>query len=845
MNEYFTDRNIGGWGSSNETSRDYWPYGPFGLYYDDGSESDGVLDPGGAGSWTPITGGVTISGDTYGYDLTSTSYISTTSININNLSTGTGWKTTLEDLNISNDFWITEYSAGNFENSAPVCSGGNTDACYLNGNPSPEPNGDYNYGNWMHFWADDNGDVYHYNDQWNSNKYTHDHYMCIAEDNYETFSRFGLTNGPFSVIESGQTITDGMSISALDLNITTQIVHEPLEFDLVTFDTSITVVDKDQNISAGLFLSEIITDLVTGESSSDIHYFGDLGGSSPDFNTSVNGSTNLASSSWPSGSNIIDYAHQRLFFQYKYCGQDNLVWTDCWTHVGNVATCTTGCTINDINCLCKTAESNDFAVRPNNFAIASADGVLSGGTLVVKAKDATLNYRANDFTGSPTVDYNTSFSALNTDITLINSGLTCSTSFLEDTNQSEYAFADGLDSHASTLEDVGVYNFLIEEIDGQEFAIVDKNDTSDTDRYISPNAITLTIKPNHFALSGVQNPNFNTDGNFTYLAKTANLDNMAAKVDFNITAQNHTNGITQNYTDNCYASNINLDINYSIATGEANTTIYYKVGSAASSSNAVSSTLGGSFIKSTETVTKSVFTSDVNGSAHITVKFNFDRAIDSAKNPFTINLNNLNVSDQSTAIAINTNNQTVDNNATFVYGRVAGPKRASFTNCVDTPTNCTSADESPRIVFQIYKDPAGPVVPALNGATHDGTQDSRWWTSVFHDKNNILTDGNITTTANPTITEVVGTNVTQNALPEESNFRYKAELDYNGNDGYVKEAYLKHSPSPWLLYNPDNAAATFNTFEHHFVTEGWSGKNESDSTTTTNAAHRTNKRILW
>ncbi len=832
MDEYFTDRDISGWGASHQTTRDYWPYGPMGLYYDDGPSSD----------WDPtITNGQTINGKWYGYDLTSTSAIGGVSINIAHLNNtkNNGWKTTLSDLNISEDFWITDMAAGKFENSAPGCTVFDGDKCYNNDDAIPEPNGDYDQGNWMHFWADDNGDIYHYNDQNGARKYIHDHYMCIAEDNYEIFSRFGLTEGPFTVIEGGQTITDGASISSLDLNITTKIVKEPLDFDIVTFDTAVTVINKDQNISAGLFLSTIVTDPTLGESSSDLHYFGQIGTISPDFNTS-SGSAYIANSTWPSGTNKITSANKRLFFQFKYCSQDNLEWDDCWTHVGNEAICTDGCIPNDLNCICKTSESNDFAMRPKNFALASINGVISGGKLVVRAEDANISYLANDYEDGATVDYNTSFTELDTDVTLINLGLSCSTSYLSDTNQSTYYFTDGQDSHTYTLSDVGEYSFRIQEIDGQEFALVDKNDTADTDRFITPNAINLLIKPHHFNIAiPPTNINHNSTTGFTYLSN--DLTNMAVTLNFRATAQNHLNTTTLNYSKDCYASNVNIDFEYSIPSGDLTLPnpvgkIIYKdfITTGAIDINSTASLLkGGLLIPPTQ-----VFTTDHNGSADFQIKFNFQRDINATKNPFVVNVNDLNVSDLTTALLIGTDaSHTLDVNATMFYGRANGPTRAITKICHTTGpclTNDTPDRNNPTIVYQAYSDnPA--LLPTF---TNNGTGDTRWFANSWHRE--INNDGLI-----GIISEDAG-NVDHIAGSRSGGvFSFEYYLRYHGlTFPYISD--MKNTPSPWLIYNENNSSAAFNEFQVEFSSAGaWSGKAENNTTTATKAKGVTNRRTMW
>lgn len=828
MDEYFTDRNIAGWGTSNETSRYYWPYGPMGLYYD-GAVSD----------WDPtITNGQTISSSYYGYDLTSTSEVGTVSINIAHLVNGHGWTTTLEDLNISNDFWITDLSAGNYVNSAPVCSAGNTDKCYLDGSPSPEPNGDYNSGNWMHFWADDNGDIYHYNDQWNANKYTHDHYMCIAEDNYETFSRFGLTDGPFTVIESGQIVINGASISSLDLNITTKIVKEPLAFDIVTFNTSVTAINKDQNISAGLFLSTIVTDPVLGESSSDLHYFGQIGAISPDFNTS-SGSAYINNSAWPSGTNKITSAHKRLFFQFKYCSQDNLSWSQCWTRTGNIATCNYSCIPNDLNCMCKTSESNDFAMRPKNFSLSSLDGLISGGKLVVRAEDVNISYLALDNDNVATLDYNTSFVELDTDVTLLNAGLSCSTSYLNDTNQSTYYFSDGEDAHIYTLSDVGEYSFRIQEIDGQEFALVDKNDTPDIDRFITPNAINLLIKPHHFAITTPPtNINHNNATGFTYLSN--DLTNMAVTLNFGATAQNHLNGTTLNYSKDCYASPVNINIAYNITRGgiivpnPIDNIIYKDFNSTgALELNSPANGLNLALI----VPPAEAFTTDHNGSANFTIKLNFTRDKNATRNPFVATFNDLNISDQSTNLHIGTDaSRAIDVNATMFYGRAQGPKRPITKIChtsVPCQTNDAPDRNNPILSYQVYSD--NPAL--LAGFNNNGTGDVRWFANSWHREAN--NDGLI-----GVISEDAG-NVDNIPGRSAGVFSFEYYLRYQGAT-FPYLANMKNTPDSWLIYNETNAGAMFNEFQVEFSDAGaWSGKAENKTTTTTKAKGVTNRRTMW
>ncbi|WP_455757720.1 hypothetical protein [Sulfurimonas sp.] len=818
MSEYFTDRNIAGWGSSHETTRDYWPYGPMGLYYD-GSTSH----------WNPtIKNGRWVNGVKYGYDLTSTSEVDGTSINIAHLSNGNGWTTTLEDLNISNDFWITNFSAGSFNNSASACSGSNTDKCYLDGRPGAEPNGDYDSGNWMHFWADDNGDIYHYNDQNNANKYNHDHYMCIAPDNYDVLYRFGLTDGPFSVIEGGQTILHNNSINTLSLPITTKIVKKPLDFDIVIFDEGMNNIDEDQNISAGLFLTTIEYDDSGNESPKDLHAFGQLIGGSPDLSiiSTNSGYAELSSSFWPNNSNTIDSAYKKVFFQFKYCSQDNMLWTDCWDYYENdkTALCNQGgCSANEANCICKTAESDPFAVRPDHFAI------NSNGLTTVKAEDVNISYYAYDFANGATNLYNEdtndsftiSTSIADVSKTCVNSGLTLST---------PSGFINGENHGITTFSDVGQWVVDIQETAGSEYAIVDKDDTSDINRYITPASTTLTVLPDHFSISPITQ--INVLNNYTYLSN--DLENMGLIFDFSVSAKNSSDVITQNYSTTCYANNINLDIKYSATNGNMpSNIIYHELNSTIEGNNTATDNLlslpknVGDFLPST------LFTTDNNGVADLRLRVNFQRNKSNALNPFVINFNDINVSDQSTSLIIsNDDTHTINLDANMLYGRTHAPRqRFSGTTgtalinyevyCYSTDSSGTSCDKS--------------ILPG--GASSNYTDDPRWFLNSSHDTTS-STLGDVSQKGSSNAI-TVGTVVNNNPA--------QVPLTYDNSSGSPYKTTMENNASSWLIYNKFNANDTTNEFEVEFEesNSSWVGQHETDTTTNRSGTNMTNRRTMW
>ena len=877
-----------------EGFNEIWPYGPFGLYFPQEGKHD---VNGNSWAWYPndiskqgnMSGRCMNSGQGSGAD-PCTDYKLSPLANDDGTMGMAGWRTTLQDMvqnglsGITNgeEFWIADVGAGEYihesikNNGTPECSitspGSNRNTSGACDYIYYEPNGNYTKNAWLNFVSDSEGNVYHNDD--NGDFYSYYDYMCMAWDNYYGFSRYGLTDGPFKVIKHDPSVNQNTTFDpANDFNITTTVVNSDTDFDALLLTQQLDKIDKDQNISAGVFLvayDEVYENSLLTNKVKDLHYYGQIG-PNEDFSAHQAGIISLnANAHYPLVK--MPKAHRKAGFQFKYCGYNGSDWRSCWSVVDNggstTATCTNGydSSTGKPKSPCQVADSNPFALRPDRFKIASVDGIYSNYMLVVKAADVNISYVAADGIDQATVDYNVSFAQLDTDISLIQSGLSCSTSFLDDTNQSAYSFKDGKDTYQYTLSDVGNYKFTLREIEGLEYARVDANDTAWADRQITENNITLVIKPDHFEISAIPNPNHNVDGNFTYLSN--DVDNMGAKLDFNVSAKNSAGGTTLNYTNSCYASDINFDANYTIALSDessANTlaqvnTINYLVKDKNDANITIAHNASPrsdkAFIKHGDKISKIVFTNDVNGSARIIVKFNFNRQPNQAVNPFVLNLNNINVADTNTSMTVNTQNAAVDVNATFVYGRASGPKRAGYTNCVDHQSNCVSGDDSPRVVFQIYSDANGDKnIDALskqnkNGikADHDGTQDSRWWTSVFHDmKNNTFVSGNdgkINQTG--TITEdATPSHISQEGLDKEQNYKYKARLKYQGQDGYIKEGHLKHYPSSWLIYDPNSAAATYNKFNFNFVTEGWSGKHESSATGKTKAAHKTSKRIMW
>jgi hypothetical protein len=633
------------------------------------------------------------------------------------------------------------------------------------------------------------------------------------------------TAGYFDALERARDPNNSFN----DLNLTTQIVSKNIDFDIILYKTDSqnnadrSQLETEHNASVGVFVSEI-----KDNETKPIKFIGEY----QDFDQN-NGKIQLESFT-------IDKAYRVTTISFYSCDDINSNWRECWSYNNEP----NQPILTQLQNAKRSTSSDTFAIRAKSFHIVIPNGEY------LKAQDNNISYFAFDQNNLPTQNYNESFNNLTITATIQDSDKisNCQTTTLS-LNENNNFINGALDSSIK-LKDVGKFSIQLKERDGFEFAIVDADDgVANDNRFIDSAELNITVLPHHFEISQIPNINHNKDGNFTYLAKASSLDEMASVIKLKITAKNDLNTTTSNYTSRCYANDINLDINFTTTLGVVNEMIYYllkdKDDNNITLANYQTPSADKLIVKNSDKIDKMIFSDDINGTAELEVRFNFSRETDTPKNPFSININNINISDTSTSLSVDTIDPAVDLNTTFVYGRVAGPKRAAFTNCINTPNNCLSTTNSPRVIFQIYKDESGSQVTALNGATHDGTQDSRWWSSPYHNFNNNSQDGNISTPLNPLITEIDNNHITQNSIIKESNFRYRIDLKYDGANGYIKEGHLKHYPSPWLIYNKNNPLDKFNRFNFNFIKEGWSGKNDETATTKTNTADNKSKKIIW
>lgn len=719
-----------------------------------------------------------------------------------------GWVSILgtADLNKTNEWFISQTGAGvNFDHSKSQ-------------HPYYEPNGNYTAYAWLNFLYDSNGNVRHLDDL--DAAYSYYDYMCMAEDNYDFYKQYNNLPGPFQVIEHGQTISNGLSINTFDTKLKTKIVKAPLNFDLILLDiVTASHIDKDQNISAGVYLSQQ-TRGASGDVLADLHYFGTVNGSHPDLNTS-NGSLYLNSSLWPNGNNIISSAKQKVLFRFRYCNNTLMEWTDCWDNTQTPPVCK--------NSFCAIAGSDYFAVRPNDYSltIAEAEPYRAG-------ESYNVTFHAKDYVGSNTSEFNEPIPLTATETKL---GAGCITGAYTP-SPLNLSFSNGSKNIPDlSYGEVGVVNVKIKELSGSEFAVVDASDTDDLTRYITPYDQNWTYTPDHFEVNASMK-----NADFTYISADANFT-MSLELDLNATAKAETNTTTKNYNTTCYANETNYIISHNDLSDPApNDLNITPVGSLTRFRFSQTSPITADDINGTAdlnqsldfldfNLSKDIFTTtgDKNGtSENIKVKINFDRNASRVVNPFILRIKDVNVTDSNIIKGAKSDTNATDMNRTFYYGRVYSTDYRE-----QNPITAT-------IRYEVYcnNDCNATAFPAIGAQSPTSLS---WYTNRSH---NSLADGNVTRFSSVLNTLVDGFNEAQSLAIATGLENHILSLPNGTIAPYTDR--IQMTPSSWLIYNAFNPLALTNDFNVEFIRGGaWAGQGNLGQTVDVNASVRTNRKMEW
>ena len=377
-------------------------------------------------------------------------------------------------------------------------------------------------------------------------------------------------------------------------------------------------------------------------------------------------------------------------------------------------------------------------------------------------------------------------------------------------------------------------------------------------------------------LTNLRDTNFtapvNSDYPFVYMANINGIDeDMSLRYEGNITAVDYNGSKLSNFTDQCYAEQLNIDLNRTVEKDAvlpidgANYTVKFRDYNL--SSNLLLSpiqfkTINNSAVNNILTIPTTSFPQAQGGLAKVAIMLNFDRNISKEINPIRVIIDDLNVSCFPLA---NCQSQadfspTHDVNGTQIYDDITSPYYMPnrvvayyYATLYSRPYTVFSDDMNATINYTVYCNNAGthpcnainyPKLLAMTDAPdtirhkinsdHNDTRDGQL-TSI--DQNSTL-PAPLPVQHKPLVTPLTnlstGGSVVHNIV-------------YDGTQGHSYTATIDVNASEYLMYNPVVQVAQPFQFKIRFKGSGlWSGVNEHNaSSSKTESGINTNRRINW
>lgn len=455
---------------------------------------------------------------------------------------------------------------------------------------------------------------------------------------------------------------------------------------------------------------------------------------------------------------------------------------------------------------------DNFAIRPNTFY----SNIATNQTFIAE-QNTTITFQANQVGGVGTLGYNeimgTSF---NVDINISDNNKSCIQPSIS--LNPIIIFADGNNTGSYTFGNVGDFNLTMHENNGSEYAVIDSDDTTDSNRLITPFIQPIKIVPHHFDLNGSFT---NAGNNFTYLSNfetftTSQDRNMSAMLDINVSAKGFNGGNLSNYSSTCYAKDGNLSLILPSALS-----IF--------PANALSKMLWFDELhpdtNGTELLSGTSYIIDLNatqfdsgsllGGAQTRYRINFDRNTTIPVNPFLFTIQGLSVTNSD--LVSGTGN--IDQNTTaFYYGRAHAPDYR-FSGNSGTAT----------IYYEVYTRDLNQTQRQALGITGlQGIDSVFWYQNILH----VNTNGTINPTSS-TITIGTPSHNATTLLPVSHAAPHIGTIQLNS--------------SAWLQHYPTYFTAEFSSIG------SWAGEGSVDRNTSKNVGKytnehnvtRSNRRLNW
>ncbi len=252
--------------------------------------------------------------------------------------------------------------------------------------------------------------------------------------------------------------------------------------------------------------------------------------------------------------------------------------------------------------------TDHFAVRPKSFSF----GMGSGSALRAKSGESYhLHIVAQNANNTPSLAYNeVKDRSFMIDVNQTNIDCNFTSSDIDDSNLT--AFINGDLNGTIKYDDVGKITLSVHEINGSEFAFVDRNDTPDADRFISEVNKTIEFVPYAYDMDvSYDNPHIFGSSDYAFYSNDIN-SSPAWKI--TVKAVNKDGNVVENFDKECSAKDVLLSVDLNI------------IGSASKIISSVDDNVTERDVSSQmhipDTIAKDGF---VKGKADSTIKINFGR----------------------------------------------------------------------------------------------------------------------------------------------------------------------------------------------------------------------------
>jgi len=497
-----------------------------------------------------------------------------------------------------------------------------------------------------------------------------------------------------------------------------------------------------------------------------------------------------------------------------------------------------------------------------NFHLNTVPGTSSGyywspnsGTLISGCNDiANKLYTTKFINGS--ADMNVSTAQVGDYLLKLNDTAWTSIDSVQQSHHTGAYFLSGSDCVLNSSNAASVNSF-----DNLNGCNISSSHDSSTDSNLKYRDLNVTLYPYKFDMSGItpshgenSSSTFNANS-FIYMSEMSKDEEMSFHLNGEIRAVGYNNQTLSNFVDNCYAKPVRLTVDKSLASSSS---IDYRYNLKNIDPNI--NDRNGSINGATGVINLATndFNKSNNGSVHTVLNLNFDRNLTIVMNPEELTF---------TTYDVNCTNPATE--CTFSADLINTKKAEAYLDLNQTESGLTNQRIKLKHYYgrthasrQRYENNTGTAniyyevycFNTIDGNTCDKnllqdptnlkrTDDIRWFINTEH---NISNDGNVTL-----VVQRDGTNVDANDIVDATDNPTEnpsvTSLNYDETKGYPYKTTMENSASGWLIYNEDNPTATRNQFSVEFETAsgGWSGEHNTDTTTKSVGAVRTNRRSLW